>query len=245
MPSHRLTENEILMRVVAKRLNWLEAGTTIAWSRLHEAVDALHGLCRAVDNNCLQTEQNIDLSPDGVARRRTELGRQALTELASFKAFKTAEKATLNDIEFLEKKMVDLPQPPSSVADVPGKEIRNHIRQQKSPIDFVIKHISNPRVLAAVLSEESFLSGLSDVELSVVRERARTALHPVQADMQAKLTKALNELREGVEATQRLLLERTEMRADDDGQFRSVHEPLPRGRLTAVPRASGEQPTAS
>jgi hypothetical protein len=52
-------------------------------------------------------------------------------------------------------------------------------------------------------------------------------------------------LREGVEATQRLLLERTEMRADDDGQFRSVREPPPRERLTVVPKASNEQPTAS
>ena len=120
------------------------------------------------------------------------------------------------------------------VSDVPGREIRDHIRQQKSPIDFIMKRLSSPRVLAAVLSEEAFLSGLSETEWSVVRERARTTLHPVQAEMQAKLTKALGELREGVEATQRLLLERTEMRADDDGQFRSVHEPLPRGALTGA-----------
>jgi hypothetical protein len=83
------------------------------------------------------------------------------------------------------------------------------------------------------------------LSFNLVRERARTTLHPVQAEMQGKLTKALSELREGVEATQRLLLERTEMRADDDGQFRSIREPLPRGRLTAVPKASGEQPMAS
>jgi hypothetical protein len=59
-------------------------------------------------------------------------------------------------------------------------------------------------------------------------------LHPVQADMQAKLTKALSELREGVAATKRMLLERTEMREDDDGQFRSIREPSPRGALTGA-----------
>ena len=89
----------------------------------------MHGLCRAVDDNCFQTEQNIDLSSDGVIRRRTELGRQALTELASFKALKTAEKATLNDIELLESKMTNMPQPPTNVVEVAqAQELRAYIR---------------------------------------------------------------------------------------------------------------------
>src|SRR5450759_2119347 len=47
--------------------------------------------------------------------------------------------------------------------------------------------------------------------------------------MQQSLRKALEELREGVAATKRMLLERCEMR-EDDGQFRSVHEaPATRG----------------
>lgn len=239
----RLSDTEIKMRICATRVRWPESGTTIAWSRLHDCVDALHGLARATDDNCFQAEQNIDLSPEGIARRRTELGRQALTELASFKAFKTAEKATLNDIDFLEKKMIDMPQLPTNIADVAlGQEIRQHIRSQKSPLDFVLKRLSNPRILTAVLAQEDFLSGLSDAEFNLVKQRARTTLHPVQADMQAKLTKALGELREGVAAAQRLLLERTEMRADDDGQFRSIREPLPRERMTVVsPKGSGAE----
>ena len=80
-------------------------------------------------------------------RRRTELGCQALSELASFKGFKTAEKATLSDIELLEKKMVDLPQPPSSTSEtLDAQELRGFIRQQKSPIDFVVFAISVERV---------------------------------------------------------------------------------------------------
>ena len=135
------------MRVAAKRLHWPEAGTTIAWSRLHEAVDALHGLVRATDLNCSQAEQDADLSPEGITRRRTELGRQALTELANFKAFKTAEKATLNDIQFLENKMTGLPKPPSSTSEtLDAQELRGFIRQQKSPIDFVVFAISVERV---------------------------------------------------------------------------------------------------
>ncbi len=43
----------------------------------------------------------------------------------------------------------------------------------------------------AMVCEPSFLSGLSEAEIGVVHERARTALHPDQVDLQTKLTKAV------------------------------------------------------
>jgi hypothetical protein len=43
------------------------------------------------------------LSP--TRRRRVQLGQQALTELAQFKPFQIAEKAALENIDLLEKKM--------------------------------------------------------------------------------------------------------------------------------------------
>jgi hypothetical protein len=42
-------------------------------------------------------------------------------------------------------------------------------------------------------------TGLSDTELMLVRERARTALHPEQAQMQQQLAKSRNDLRGGLE----------------------------------------------
>jgi hypothetical protein len=131
--------------------------------------------------------------------------------------------------------MLDLPQPPTNVTDVAlAQEIRNYVGKQKSPIDVAVKSMSDPRVLSAILNAPAFLSGLSDVEFKLVRERARAALHPEQVQMQQQLTKARDELRAGIAATKRMLLERCELRDDDDGQFRSIHEPLPRGTLTGV-----------
>jgi hypothetical protein len=92
-----------------------------------------------------------------------------------------------------------------------AQEIRQYISDQKSPIDFAAKSMTDPRVLSAILNAPAFLSGLSDTEWKLVRERARTALHPEQAQMQEWLMKARDELREGVEATKRMLLERCEM----------------------------------
>jgi len=63
-----------------------------------------------------------------------------------------------------------------------------------------------------VLNTPPYLSGLTDVEWNVVRERARAALHPQQEGMQRWLKRALAEVVEGMAATKRMLLERCEMR---------------------------------
>jgi hypothetical protein len=68
-----------------------------------------------------------------------------------------------------------------------------------------------------VLNTPPYLSGLTDVEWNVVRERARAALHPQQEEMQRWLKRALAEVVEGMAAAKRMLLERCEMREDNDG----------------------------
>jgi hypothetical protein len=75
--------------------------------------------------------------------------------------------------------------------------------------------------------------------------KAHITLHPVQADMIEKIKTARDELREAHAAAERCVLERTEMRIDDDGQFRSTHDPLPLHKLTPVPKGGGEQAAAS
>ena len=79
------------------------------------------------------------MSRDSIARRRAELGNQALDELVNFRPFQIAEKAVSQNIDLLEKDR---------------------------------------------------------------------ALNPEHAQMQQRLAKAFNELREGVAATKRMLLER-------------------------------------
>jgi hypothetical protein len=125
---------------------------------------------------------------------------------------RAAERAITENIEYLEKKMTDLPQPPSAVADVMlAQEIRHYVRRQKSRIDVALKFVSDPRMLGAILTAPACLSGLSDAEGAVVRERARTALHPEQAEMHKQLAISLNDLRGGVEAAKRTVRERCQL----------------------------------
>ena len=128
-----------------------------------------------------------------------------------------------------------MPAPPTNVADVMlAMEVRTHVSNQKSPIDFAVRSLSDPRILSAILNAPSFLSGLNDEEWNLVRARARQSLHPAQTDMEKLLLRAREELRTGFEATKRMLLDRCEMREDDDGQFRSIRDALPSGILGAM-----------
>ena len=142
---HQLTNTEIQVRVVPTRLRWPETGTTIAWTRAHDCVDALQDLVRSVDIACIEVEQSRELSPGVIARRRADFCDQALRKLVNFPAFEIAQKALSENIVALER-------------------------------------LSNR--------------------------------DPEQVQMLRKLTQALHDLREGIEATRRMLLERCKTRGE-------------------------------
>ena len=143
MTDQRLSENLINISIAPKRVRWPKRGATAAWTKAHDCVDALQDLVRKVDVDCLQVEQNRELSADAIRRRRHEICDKAMAKLATFEAFDIAEKALMDDIGSLER-----------------------------------------------LTDPS----------------------PEQAQMHEKLKQALKELREGVEATKRMVQERCKTR---------------------------------
>ena len=227
MPIRRLSENEIAIRIVPKILRWPTANVakTIAWDRLRDSVDALRGLARAVDQGCAAVEEDRDLAPGGIRRRRSTIGEKALAELTDMKLVKAAEEAVANDLALLEEKMVEMPKPPTNFADVMlGREIRDFVRSQKSPVDFVMKSVTDRAVLSAVLTAPAYLSGLTGAEWNAVRARAREGLYPEQTKMQQELAKAMEDVRAGVAATKRAILDRCELREDSEGKFQPNRE---------------------
>jgi hypothetical protein len=82
-----------------------------------------------------------------------------------------------------------------------------------------MKSMSDSRVLGAVLNAPAFLSGLGDEHLNMIRDRASEALHPAQTEKHRWLRKALDEVRNGIQATKRAVLERTGTREGTDGQL--------------------------
>ena len=111
--------------------------------------------------------------------------------------------------------MTGLPPPPQNAAEMTlALAICQHVKGQKLPASWLHNNApGDPHVLQAVLNLPRFLTGMSESELTVIREKARRTLHPVQAQHQDDLNKALSDLRNGVEATKRLLRERCQIPA--------------------------------
>lgn len=241
----RLTDIEIKARIVPTSLRWpsVEVAKSRTWDTLREGVDLLRGAMHAVDLNCRSIEDDTELNANGIINRRAEIGAKAYAELRNWAPLAAAETAVTRNLTYLEQKMVDLPVPPIEVSDVAmAQELRAYIKAQERPIDFVMKNMGDRDILGAVLCAKPFLSGLSETEFNIVRERARSAAHPTQAAEQQALTKALADLREGVEAAKRLVLERTELRLDPDGQVRPIRSPLPGGQLAEARAARPPRP---
>ncbi len=198
---------------------------------------ALHGVARVTDNAAAGVESDDNLSKAGIQRKRAALGIVTVKELQNFEPHLRAERAVRRDIETFTSKMSNLLKTPSSPAEVSDAvEIRNFVRQQKSPVDYIIRHMTDPRVLRAVLHAPlPDLVGLTQAEFNHVRSKALSAAHPEQVVAIDALSKALGELNEGMAATRRLVCERTETRLDADGEFRSIYEPAPQPRLSVVP----------
>ena len=106
----RLTEAEIQVRIVPTHLRWPspESANTSVWDRLRDCVEALRGTLRLLDEKCDRAEHDVDLNPKAIARRRIELGEQALSNLGAFKPLQTAELAVDANINDFEPKMQNL-----------------------------------------------------------------------------------------------------------------------------------------
>ncbi|MER8979454.1 hypothetical protein [Mesorhizobium sp. M0870] len=224
----QITEIEIEARIAPASTRW--PNTAIHWEKLKEAVAAVRALITAVDANCRGVEQDSDLSPEGIYRKRAEIGRRAVRDLTEFTPLRSAESAVSRAVSLFETGMVDLPKPPSGIAEVAlAQELRAHVRAQENPAGFVLNHLDDGRVVGAVLHAPGFLSGLKDEGLNVIRDRARSALHPEHVQHRKEAEDALDVLRKGIAAAQRMILARTETRIDRDGKVRGIREPVPGG----------------
>jgi hypothetical protein len=101
MTGQRLSGNLIRISIVPKRVLWPDRGTTAAWAKAHDYVDALQDLVRGVDHECLKVEQNHELSADAVRKRRAAICEAALRKLVNFGPLEIAEKAMNENVDAL------------------------------------------------------------------------------------------------------------------------------------------------
>ena len=58
MPSKKLSDIEIAIRIVPTSVRWPQSGTSSAWTAAHDCVDVYRDLVRGVDSACIELEQN-------------------------------------------------------------------------------------------------------------------------------------------------------------------------------------------
>ncbi|MDX8494971.1 hypothetical protein RFN29_25770 [Mesorhizobium sp. VK22B] len=222
-----ITDNDVAVRITPQVIHWRDTASLMHWTDLKAAVDAARDVVVMVDQQCRAIEADGDLSPEGIARKRIEIAQKAMADLADFKPLKKAESSVARAVSTFQGQMTSLPKKPDHVADVMvAQEVRAHVAKQPSPATYVLNHLNNPQIVAAVLHAPAFLSSLEDTDLAVIKERAGQTLHPDQVRMSKEVTDALAHLREGIEAAKRLILERTDARHDRDDVMRSKKDSL-------------------
>ncbi len=103
MVTHKLSENEIAIRIVPQHARWPESSTSVAWTQAHTCVNSLKDFIRKVDFDCSEVEQDRELSPSAIHQRRAQIYDRSMMRLANFRPFHIAEKALIENIDALER----------------------------------------------------------------------------------------------------------------------------------------------
>jgi hypothetical protein len=82
--STALSDIQIKVSIVPRRLRFPESGTSVAWAKAHDCIDSLEDLARKVDRDCLQAEQNEELPAEVIRRRRAAICDNAMLKLTNF-----------------------------------------------------------------------------------------------------------------------------------------------------------------
>ncbi|GLS36063.1 hypothetical protein GCM10010869_16520 [Mesorhizobium tianshanense] len=225
----KITNIEIAATIAPMQSRW-PTDPVVHWERLHQAVQSIRDLVATVDASCLGIEADTDLSPEGLYRRRAEIGRKAIAELEALSSVRGAESAVQKAVETFDSGLsADIPKP-TTVAEVAlAQEIRQFMRSAGgSPFDFAMRNVTNPVVLGAIVHAPQFLSGLDDAAVTAIRARASTALHPDLVKQKADAEKALEELQKAVGAAKRLVFARTEtVQEAQSGVVRGIRDKAP------------------
>jgi len=96
--TRRITDLEIAVRIVPTMVRWPSSDLR-AWCCLRNGVDTLRKLVRSLDHECEKIERDRELNAAAIARRRSELGHQALEDLMTFGQLESAERAVEEQIK--------------------------------------------------------------------------------------------------------------------------------------------------
>lgn len=156
-----------------------------AASALYSGLSELYQRLDTVDRDTTRTDNDKKRLKGQI--RDTHAGGPAKRVDAAKRAAETA----INEIEMRIKKGLR-----DTLSYEEGKEIRDYIRSQKSPVQFLHSAANSGDLvtLAAVLSHRPYLSGLTDEQQAQIREYAVAVTFPEDAARRTLLAHALDRL---------------------------------------------------
>lgn len=196
------------------------------WMALRDCVTTLRGQLYDLNRELSAIEDDADLSPQGMARKRADAAVNVLKQLDSFDQLTKAKAEVAKRLGSLNKTMA-LPPIPANVPDAMlAAEIRAHVARQERPELWVMNQ-QDPRILGAVISAPSVLSGMSDADVARAKDLWMNRQHPDQLEEQQKLNAAVGICEQALESAKRLIESRAQLRQDIDGVWRHNSEQAP------------------
>ena len=169
-----------------------------------------------------EIDHDADLSREGKERQRKRVAAQAIAELEASKMLARACEAVTHVIEQWNAKVGLVVKPASNIAEATAHaQIRDRLAAMKNGrMGFLEKNAADPVVASAILTAPSFLSGLSDVELAVVKHKVEQHVSPEIAEARVATLKALDQVEAGWSKATKKIGERAGLTKGPDGTWR-------------------------
>ena len=151
---------------------------------------------------CAAVDDDKNLSPDGKASKKREIAEAAIAGLSNLKSLDKARAAIAQQLLVWDKESGLAFKLPAGVGEaVQLSEIRAHLATLKAVdrVNFIAQHADDRRVVQAVFGAPSFLSGLTDAEIDVVRQQIEKRVAPQVVSARAATLEALDQAEAGLQ----------------------------------------------
>ena len=198
MNDQDFSELELRATIVPEQVRW-PAPEYVHWQRLHELADEARERMRKAHKQMVEIDRNADLTPEGKERQRRKVAAQAIAEFEASKTLARAREAVTYVMDQWNAKVGLVVKPPSNIAEATvHAQIRDRLAAMKhGRMGFLQKHATDPIVASALLTVPSFLSGLSDAELALVKHKVEQHVSLEIAEARDATLKAMKEAEAG------------------------------------------------
>lgn len=191
---------------------------TVHWQKLHAVPDEARSRVSAAFALMAEIDADPDLSKEGKQRTRQKVAAAALDEFQTSNTLETARKSVERQMQLWAEKVGMTVKRAADVHEATvHAQIRDRLFAMKDRMSFLEQNGADPVIGSALLTAPQFLSGLSDVELKMLRHKMETRVAPEIAAAKVDTARALAEAEEGWDRAQVVIAQRAGLVKNADG----------------------------